>query len=89
MQNDVVVQQNWGPHAGSDGSTMDEQASLIQQFINYLRAERHFATHFRVTAIWPSLPVFGRSEVPHDVSTGGNNGPAERLPATAEIGGEA
>jgi len=93
MQNDVVVQQNWGPHAGSDGSTMDEQASLIQQFINYLRAERHFSPHTSkcYTADLAQFCQYwvGQKCAPHDVSTGGNNGPAERLPATAEIGGEA
>ena len=30
--------------AESDGR-MSEQASLVQQFINYLRAERHFSPH--------------------------------------------
>ena len=30
---------------GHDDSTMSDQASLIQQFINYLRAERHFSPH--------------------------------------------
>ena len=93
MQNDVVVQQNWGPHAGSDGSTMDEQASLIQQFINYLRAERHFSPHtskcYTADLAQFCQYLVGQKCAPHDVSTGGNNGPAERLPATAEIGGEA
>lgn len=28
-----------------DGTAMSEQASLIQQFINYLRVERHFSPH--------------------------------------------
>lgn len=44
----------WNTHAGHDdqrrtiaesGSPMSEQASLVQQFINYLRAERHFSPH--------------------------------------------
>ncbi len=29
----------------SDGERMNEQPSLVQQFINYLRAERHFSPH--------------------------------------------
>jgi integrase/recombinase XerC len=31
--------------AESDEKRMSEQASLVQQFINYLRAERHFSPH--------------------------------------------
>ena len=31
--------------AGNSGINMNNQASLIQQFINYLRAERHFSPH--------------------------------------------
>ena len=34
-----------GPFAVSDDTVMNEQVSLIQQFINYLRAERHFSPH--------------------------------------------
>ena len=91
MQNDVVVEQNWGSHAGSDGSTM-EQASLIQQFINYLRAERHFSPHtskcYTADLAQFCQYLVGQKCAPHEASTGGNNGPAA-LPAMTEIGGEA
>ncbi len=37
--------QNKTSFAGSDERRMSDQASLVQQFINYLRAERHFSPH--------------------------------------------
>lgn len=45
-----MLEVNAGTTAGSsvkvrDEGVMSEQASLIQQFINYLRAERHFSPH--------------------------------------------
>ncbi len=46
MSNDLT-NSSWQPKslAGSGGATMEEQSNLIQQFINYLRAERHFSPH--------------------------------------------
>lgn len=45
-----MLELNLNPAAAINGrvrdeGTMSEQASLIQQFINYLRAERHFSPH--------------------------------------------
>jgi tyrosine recombinase XerC len=47
MSNEMFMQ-TWNEresHRTGEGATMDDQVSLIQQFINYLRAERHFSPH--------------------------------------------
>jgi len=47
MEKDLVtqMQQPRQAQAASDGTAMDHPVTLIQQFINYLRAERHFSPH--------------------------------------------
>jgi integrase/recombinase XerC len=87
MQNEVVAQ-SWIPQnrlAGSDGTTMEEQASLIQQFINYLRAERHFSPHtskcYTADLQQFCLHLVGDKTVPAEAATGGDNGHTGRQPA--------
>lgn len=45
MWNSQVGSAVQGPSAVESDRRMSDQASLVQQFINYLRAERHFSPH--------------------------------------------
>jgi integrase/recombinase XerC len=68
---------------------MEEQASLIQQFINYLRAERHFSPHTSkcYTADLAQFCQYlaGEKHAPTEAATSGNNGPTERQAAATAV----
>ena len=82
MSNEIVMQ-TWDQRdsrGGGDGLAMDEQVSLIQQFVNYLRAERHFSPH---TSKCYTADLHQFCQHLADPGAGGGNGSPPVLTATA------
>ncbi|MFH1749192.1 MAG: tyrosine recombinase XerC [Planctomycetota bacterium] len=77
-QENFNVVENLKPLAVSDDRGMNEQVSLIQQFINYLRAERHFSPHTSKCYAADLQQFCGYLESPGRAAspTGGDNGHA-------------
>ena len=77
--------------AVSDDTVMNDQANLIQQFIDYLRAERHFSPHTSKCYTADLQQFCGylvnpESALPVGVGVGGGNGHAARQPSALPPG---